>query len=150
MSSNFIKCLDSITLSASGSAGGTQYLDLVMEDWKFCRFVMEVSYEATSSVTGVTADLYGGMGTLSATATGAFPQVFWGATVPSNPSAHFGDNSVSVSTQSITAGSASPVSANTAFYFDFPQIRLPGLVRLKFANTDTVNPATVKLFADVS
>lgn len=150
MSSNFIPVLTGITLGASGGGSATQYLDLNMQDYKFCRFVSEVTYSATSSVTGVTVDLYGGMGTLSVAPTGSFPQVFWGSTIPAQPLAHFGDNNVSVTMVTVTPSSGSTQTKSTSFYFDFPQIRLPGLVRLKISNTDATNTATFKLFADVS
>lgn len=151
MSSNFIPTgCTSITLAPSGTTGYQQSVILVMQDWKFCRFVSEVSYPATASTTGVAIDLYGGMGTLTATATGSFPQVFYGATPPVNPNAHFGDNSVSVSMSSLTASATAAQQANTSFYFDFPQIRLPGLVKLRFTNSDPTNSATFSLYADVS
>ena len=151
MSSNFIPTgVTAITLAPSGSTGYRQYVDLVMEDWKFCRFVSEVTYAATAATTGVAIDLYGGMGTLAATATGSFPQVFWGSTIPAQPLLHVGDNSVPVSMVSLTAGATSTQTAKTSFYFDFPQIRLPGIVRLRFTNSDSTNPATFSLYADVS
>lgn len=151
MSSNFIPTgVTSITLAPSGTTGYQQYVDLVMEDWKFARFVSEVTYAATNTTTGVAIDLYGGMGTLSVAPSGSFPQVFWGADVQTPASVHFGDNAVSVTMQTVTPSVASPRTYKTSFYFDFPQIRLPGLVRLRFTNNDAVNAATFSLFADVS
>jgi hypothetical protein len=151
MSSNFIPTgVTSITLAPSGSTGYRQYVDLVMEDWKFVRFVSEVTYAATAATTGVAIDLYGGMGTLAATASGSFPQVFWGSTIPSQPNLHMGDNAVAVSMVAPTAGSGSAQTTKTSFYFDYPQIRLPGIVRLRFTNSDATNAATFSLYADVS
>lgn len=150
MSSNFVPCLTSVVLTASGTPDAIQYLDLVMEDWKFCRFVAQVAYSATAATTGVTIDLYGGTGVLTGSPSGGFPQLFYGSTIPSQPLAYFGDNNVSVSMVTVTPNSGTAVTKNTAFYFDFPQIRLPGLVRLKFANQDSTNSATIKLLADVS
>jgi len=151
MSSNFIPTgVTSVVLAPSGNAGYRQYVDLVMQDWKFCRFVSEVTYPATASTTGVSIDLYGGMGTLAATATGSFPQVFWGSTIPAQPNLHMGDNAVAVSMVSLTTNATASQQANTSFYFDFPQIRLPGIVRLRFTNSDPTNAATFSLFADVS
>lgn len=121
-----------------------------MEDWKFCRFVSEVTYAATASNTGISITLYGGTGVLVAAPSGSFPQVFWGATIPAQPNAHYGDNGVAITLSTVTPSQASPTTTKTSFYFDFPQIRLPGLVRLKFSNLDATNPAVVALFADVS
>lgn len=151
MSSCFIPTgVTAITLAPSGSDGYRQYVDLVMQDWKFCRFVSEVTYAATATTTGVAIDLYGGMGTLAATASGSFPQIFWGSTIPSQPNLHVGDNAVAVSMVSLTTSATATQTAKTSFYFDFPQIRLPGIVRLRFTNSDPTNAATFSLFADVS
>lgn len=148
MSSNFQSVLSSLTLAPSG----TWYVDLVLDDYKYFRALAEVRYSATATTTGVSIDIFSGMGKPDITASGGIPFVSR-ASVPAASAGvgpFYGDNSVAVSMVSLTANSSSTQLARTAFYFDFPQIRLGGLVRLKFKNNDASNNASIGFYADVS
>lgn len=148
MSSNFQPVLNAQTIAPSGN----WYIDLVMEDYKFFRCLSEVSYAATAGTTGVSIDLFSGMGNPDVTPYGGIPYISR-ATVPAASAGvgpYYGDNSVAVTMVSLTASATSSQFARTFFYLDFPQIRLGGLVRLKFTNNDTANNATLSFYTDVS
>lgn len=148
MSSNFQPVLNAQTIAPSGN----WYIDLIMEDYKFFRCLSEVSYAATAGTTGVSIDLFSGMGNPDVTPYGGIPYISR-ATVPAASAGvgpYYGDNSVAVTTVSLTASATSSQLARTFFYLDFPQIRLGGLVRLKFTNNDTANNAVVSFYSDVS
>lgn len=148
MSSNFQPVLSAQTIAPSGN----WYIDLVMEDYKFFRCLSEVAYDSTAATTGVSIDLFSGMGTPDVTPYGGVPYISR-ATVPAASAGigpFYGDNSAAVTMVSLTANATSTQLARTFFYLDFPQIRLGGLVRLKFTNNDTANNAVVSFYADVS
>lgn len=148
MSSNFQPVLSAQTIAPSGN----WYIDFVMEDYKFFRCLSEVSYAGTAGTTGVSIDLFSGMGTPDITPYGGIPYISR-ATVPAASAGigpYYGDNSASVTMTSLTASATSSQLTRNFFYLDFPQIRLGGLVRLKFTNNDTANNATLSFYTDVS
>lgn len=148
MSSNFQPILNAQTIAPSGN----WYIDLVMEDYKFFRCLSEVSYATTAATTGVSIDLFSGMGNPDITPYGGIPYISR-ALVPAATAGvgpFYGSNSAAVTMVALTAGSTSTQLARTFFYLDFPQIRLGGLVRLKFTNNDTANDAVVSFYSDVS
>lgn len=133
----------------------TYFIDFLMEDVKYCKFLSEVTYNATSSTTGVNIDIFSGIGNNlpSGTSFGGFPQALVG-TASSSPTLNelpqFGDNSASVTMVTVTPSLGSTQTKRTFFYLDYPLIRLGGLVRLRLTNTDPANSASVALFADIS
>ena len=115
MSSNFQPVLSAQTIAPSGN----WYIDLVMEDYKFFRCLSEVAYASTAATTGVSIDLFSGMGTPDVTPYGGVPYISR-ATVPAASAGigpFYGDNSAAVTMVSLTDNDTAN-NAVVSFYAD--------------------------------
>ena len=136
---NYQKLVDSYSLSATAS----EDIDLDLFNVNNLQLMIEVTYQTTSTPTGVTLDLLYGFGGPDSDATGNIPTVIGGTS-----SATFGDTADSVTMETISAGSGSPQTVRTVFYITDVLGRLPRWLRLRLENTDAAIAATISIYAD--
>lgn len=136
---SYQKVLTSEPVAASGSL----LVDFDLQEIANLQFMLEVTYPATSATTGITLDMIYGLGPSDPASSGSIPIVLGGSSV-----AIFGDTSDSVSLESITALSFSPVTKRTVFYLSNILENFPRWLRFSLVNTDATNAATITIYAD--
>lgn len=131
-----------ITLLPSSSA----IVDFDLEHVADAQMLVEITYSATASTTGVSLSLYGGFGTKDPLADEScgIPKVLGGSSVPV-----FADNGETVVMTTMTPSSVSSVTKRTSFYLSEIGTKWPRWIRMVFTNADASNTATVKLYADL-
>lgn len=140
---NGVLTYDSSNTSTFTVAGlSTQIVDVDLWGTNNVQFLVEGTYAATASSTGIGIDIYYGFGQGDPLATGATPCVLGGSSVPK-----FSDNKDSVTTATFTASSGSTQTKRTYFALNDLRIYVPRWIRLKFTNSDS-HTCTIKIYSD--
>lgn len=107
------------------------------------QFLIEGTYAATASSTGLGAVIYYGFGGSDDDSVGPVPCVLDGASVPV-----FSSDYDTVTMSSFTP-SSSNVIARTFLSMSDMRINVPRWIRIEITNTDPTNIVTIRIYADV-
>lgn len=132
-----------VLTSRSVAASGTLLVDFDLQEIANLQLMVEVTYPSTSATTGMTLNLIYGLGPTDPASTGSIPIVLGGSSV-----AIFGDTSDSITLETITALSSSPVTKRTVFYLNNILENYPRWLRFSFVNTDPAKAASITIYAD--
>ena len=138
------------------SGGATGLSDIYLEDLDNVQFLLDMTYAATSSVTGVQIRLYAGFGNVKASEPYLYTDVpvqyalSPGACSLNDPFNGVSDNYELVAdVPTFTPSSGSSQTKRLSFYLNNCKERWPRWCRIKYINLDASNPVTLKLRADL-
>lgn len=131
------------------AAGASTFVDIDLAHVFNAQILVEATYTATGSPTGLALSSRYGMGTA-----GLVPTGFTGHLIPAclggspDPRVFFSDNEDVISGPVYPINRASPVTIRTFFSLANCFQTLPRFFRLVLTNLDSVNPASIIIYGD--